>query len=79
VPNFVEIPRHITNMLKKYVVIKWSKEEKSAFQRIKQALVQASVLFSPDYAKEFFIFSFASKETIVVVILKKRKKGMNNP
>jgi hypothetical protein len=60
VPKFVEIIRPITNMLKTDVVIKWSLEEKSTFQRIKQDLVEAPVLVSPDYAKEFFIFSFAS-------------------
>jgi hypothetical protein len=79
VPNFVEIIRPITNMLKKYVVIKWSLEEKSTFQRIKQALVEAPVLVSPDYAKEFFIFSFASEETIVAVLLQKNEEGHEQP
>jgi hypothetical protein len=39
--NFVEILKPITNMLKKYAVIKWSLEEKSSFQTIKQYLVEA--------------------------------------
>jgi hypothetical protein len=79
VPNFVEILKPITNMLKKDVVIKWSLEEKSTFQRIKQALVEAPVLASPDYAKYFFIFSFASEETIVVVLLQKNGEGHEQP
>ena len=79
VPNFVEIIRPITNMLKKDVVIKWSLEEKSTFQRIKQALVEASVLVSHDYAKDFFIFSFAFEETIVVVLLQKNQEGHEQP
>jgi hypothetical protein len=69
VPNFAEILKPITNMLKKDDVIKWSPKEKSAFQRINQDLVEALILSSPDYAKGFFIFSFASEETIVVVRL----------
>jgi hypothetical protein len=60
VPKFAEIIKPITNMLKKYVVIKWSQEEKSAFQRIKQYLVESPVLVSPNYSKELFIFSFSS-------------------
>ena len=68
-PKFTEILKPITNMLKKDVVIKWSPEEKSPFQRIKQALVEAPLLAIPDYAKYFFIFSFASEETIVDVLL----------
>jgi hypothetical protein len=51
VPKFVEIIRPITNMLKKYIVIKWSQEEKSTFQRIKQALIEYPILVNPDYAK----------------------------
>jgi hypothetical protein len=79
VPNFVEIIRPITNMLKKYVDIKWSQEAKSSFQRIKKALVEAPVLVSPDYSKEFLIFSFSSEETIVVVLLQKNEEGHEQP
>jgi len=73
--NFVEILKPITNMLKKDVVLKWSLEEKSSFQTIKQDLVVAPVLAILDYAKYFFIFSFASEEMIVVVLLQKNEEG----
>ena len=66
-------------MLKKYDVIKWSQEEKLAFHRIKQGLVESHVLVIPDYAKEFFIFSFTSEETIIVVLLQKNQEGNENP
>jgi hypothetical protein len=79
VPNFVEIIRPITNMLKKDDVIKWSLEEKSVFHRIKKDLVAAPVLVIPDYSKECFIFSFASKETIVAVLLQKNEEGHEQP
>jgi hypothetical protein len=73
VPNFVEIIRPITNMLKKDVDINWTQEVGSSFQRIKQALIEAHVLVSPDYSKEFLIFSFSSEETFVVVLLQKNE------
>jgi hypothetical protein len=79
VPNFAEIIRPITNMLKKDGVIKWSQEEKSAFQRIKQYLVEAPILVNPDYGKEVFIFSFTSEETIVVVLLQNNEEGHEQP
>ena len=34
---------------------------------------------SPDYTKEFFIFSFSSEETIVVVLLQKNEEGHEKP
>jgi hypothetical protein len=42
-------------------------------------LVEAPVLVSPDYAKEFFIFSFASEETIAAVLLQKNEEGHEQP
>ena len=34
---------------------------------------------SPDYSKDFQIFSFASKDTIVEVLLQKNKEGQEQP
>jgi hypothetical protein len=79
VPNFAELLNPITNMLKKYVVIKWSLEENLSFQTIKQYLVEAPILAIPDYTKYFFIFSFASEETIVVVLMQKNEEGHEQP
>ena len=56
-------------MLKKDAKIKWTGEAKSSFERTKQTLIEATVLISRAYSKDFLIFSFASEETIVVVLL----------
>jgi hypothetical protein len=66
-------------MLENDVDIKWTHEARSSFQRINQTLMEAPVLVSPDYYKEFMIFSFASKETIVVVLLQKNEYGHEQP
>jgi len=42
-------------------------------------LVETHVLVSPDYAKELFIFSFTSEETIVAVLLQKNEEGHEQP
>jgi hypothetical protein len=42
-----------------------------SFNQIKRALTEAPVLISPDYSKDFLIFSFASFDTVVVVLLQK--------
>ena len=42
-------------------------------------MVEAHVLVSLDYAKEFFIFSFTSEETIVVVLLQNNEEGHEKP
>jgi len=66
-------------MLKKDAEIKWIPEDKEYFENIKQALVQALVLISPYYSKGFLIFSFASENNIVVVLLQRNEQGYEKP
>jgi hypothetical protein len=46
---------------------------------VKHALTQAPVLISPDYTKDFYLFSFASKHTIIAVLLQKNSEGYEQP
>ena len=45
----------------------------------KNAISISLVLISPDYSKEFEIFSFASEDTIAGVLLQKNKEGQEQP
>jgi hypothetical protein len=76
ISNFVELVKFITVMLRKWNEVKWTPEARSSFEQIKQALVDAPVLISLDYSKEFFIFSFSSNDTLVVVLLQNNLDGM---
>eukprot|EP00253_Pinus_taeda_P015822 PITA_15822 len=66
-------------MLKKDAKVKWSLETKQAFESIKTALTQTPVLTSPQFDKDFIIFSFASEHTIVAVLLQKDDQGNEKP
>ena len=65
IPNFAEIVKLITVMLKK----------REYFETIKHALIEAHVLVSLYYNKDFLTFSFALEDTIVVVLLQKNVEG----
>ena len=56
-------------MMKKGNEIKWAPEARQSFSEIKTALTQAHVLISPNFEKDFQIYSFASEHTIVGVLL----------
>ena len=71
--------RSITNMLKKEVGVKWTIQAKQSFELVKQALTQTPVLISPDFTKYFYIFSFAFKHTIAIVLLQKNDMGHEKP
>ena len=66
---------NITNMLKKYHEIKWTIEARRSFRDIKQAIIEAPVLVSPDFTKLFLIFSYASDHTIAGVLQQKNSQG----
>jgi hypothetical protein len=66
-------------MLRKGNEVKWTPEARSSFEQRKQAMTDAPVLISPDYSKEFFIFSFASNDTLVVFLLQKDSNGIEQP
>ena len=52
---------------------------KNSFEKIKIALTKAPVLISPNFTKEFLTFSFASEDTLVVVLLQTNKDGLEQP
>jgi hypothetical protein len=66
-------------LLKKDVEFKWNNDGKKSFEHIKDAIVVALVLVSLDYTKYFIIYSFASKDTIVGILLQKNDQGNEQP
>ena len=73
--NFSEIVKPLNCLLKKDVPFKWDNEGKLSFQHIKEEIAITLVLVNLDFAKDFIIFSFASKDTIVGVLLQKNDQG----
>ena len=79
VPSFAEILMNITNMLRKGHEIKWNTEAKESFREIKKAILEAPVLISPDFAKDFLVFSYAYEHTIAAVLLQKNEGNLEQP
>jgi hypothetical protein len=69
--NFVELTKHITAMLRKDSEVKWTEAARLSFNAIKEAITKSPVLINPNFSKVFYIFSFASSDTIAVVLLQK--------
>ena len=79
ISNFAELVKHITTMLRKGNKVRWTTEPRTSFDQIKRALTETPVLISPDYSKEFLIFSFASFDTVAAVLLQKNEEGQEQP
>ena len=79
IPNFAELVKHVTSMLKKGSEVKWMDAARKSFDSIKKDNMEAPTLSNPDYSKEFHIFSFASGDTLVVAQLQKDDEGSKHP
>ena len=79
IPNYVEIVKDITNILKKNNEVKWTVSTRFSFGQIKKAIFEALTLASPNYSLPFSIFSFASETTLTVVLLQKNINGDDQP
>ena len=69
----------LQKLLKKDAKFEWTDEGKDDFKSIKDAISRSPILISPDYSKEFQIFSFSSEDTIAGVLLQKNKEGHEQP
>jgi len=69
----------ITRMLRKDSDIKWTPEAKKSFKDIKRAILEAPVLVSPNFSKDFLIFSFALEHMVAGVLLQKNQEGDEQP
>lgn len=63
-------------MIKKDATYKWDKWEKGTFNQTMQAIVDAPTLFSPDYGKDFLLYTFTSDSSIVAVLNQKDNEGI---
>ena len=79
ISNLAELIRELNNMLRKDATLEWTVEAKQSFETIKEALTKAPVLISPDFNKDFIIFSFALEHTIAAVLLQNNKQGYKQP
>ena len=68
----------LQKLLNKDAKFAWVDEGKDDFKSIKDAISRFPVFISPDYSKEFHIFSFAWEDTIVSVLLQ-NNEGKEQP
>jgi hypothetical protein len=70
-PDFVEIIKPLQKMIHKDAEFKWDDERKGAFSNIKAAISRAPVLRSPDFNRDFFLYTFASDQSLAAVLTQK--------
>src|SRR5713226_4145338 len=71
VPDFAQIVKPLQQMVKQNALFKWTEIEKSAFSKIKTMVAHAPSLKSLDFDKDFIMYTFASDDSLAVVLNQK--------
>ena len=74
VPSFSEIVRPLRNMIKKDSSFSWGDREKKSFINIREAIAKAPALVSPDFRKDFILYTFASDISYAAVLTQKNQQ-----
>jgi len=67
--NYAKITKGFMRLLKDGVPFIWDEISQASFDALKQALISAPLLSSPDYSKDFRLYLVASESTIGVVLV----------
>jgi len=78
-PNYTEIIKEITRMLKKDEEEKWAEEAHESLSMIKRAFEEAHVFISLDHLKPFLFLSFAYPYIVDVALWQKNNEGHELP
>ena len=79
VPDFSQIIKPLQQMVKQSVQFKWTDVEKNAFIKIKKSIVHAPSLKSPDFEKDFILYTFTSDNSLAAMLTQKEDGGDEFP
>jgi hypothetical protein len=71
IPNYVELTKGFTRLLKKGYDFVWDDIANKAFKALKLTLTCTPLLFPPDYSRDYFLYLAALDSTIAMVLVQK--------
>ena len=71
VPSFSEMVRPLQNLIKKIIQYHWGPQEIKACDSIKKEIIDAPSLMSPDFSRDFTLYTFASNRSYATVLTQK--------
>lgn len=69
IPNFAYIVKPIHNLLKVNQTFIWNEQANNSFLKMKDTLSFAPVLATPNFSKDFIIYTNATKEAISAILM----------
>jgi hypothetical protein len=69
IPKYVELTKGFTWLLKKGYDFVWDDTANKAFESLKLTLTRTTLLFPPDYSRDYFLYLVSSDSTIDMVLV----------
>jgi hypothetical protein len=79
VPSFSEMVRPLHNLIKKDTQYHWGPLENQAFNSLKNAIIDAPSLMSPEFSQDFMLYTFASDRSYAAVLTQKNAENNEVP
>lgn len=79
VPNFSQIVLPLQTMIKKKSIFKWRHNEREAFDLIKEAIMNAPSLTTPNFSNHFILYTFDSQTSYVDVLTQLNDQQIEAP
>ena len=78
-PYFAQIVKPLHQMVKQSVQFKWNDIQKVSFKEIKKTIAHAPSLKSPNFEKDFILYTFALDNSFAAVPIQKGELGDEYP
>ena len=79
IPSFAEIVKPLQDMVKQKAEYKWEVAQREAFASIKEAIANSPSLMSPNFLKEFILYTFTIDTLYATVLTQKNQDGNEVP
>eukprot|EP00253_Pinus_taeda_P010376 PITA_10376 len=79
VPDFSRIVSPLQTMIKKNSNFRWGLDEHEAFNLIKQAIINAPSLATPNFSESFILYTFASEKSYAAILTQVNQEKAEAP
>jgi len=79
VPDFSRIISPLQNMIKNNSIFKWGQDDQESFSLIKQAIINAPSIATPNFSKPFTLYTFSSEKSYAAILTKANQEKAEAP
>jgi len=69
IPNYTEMAKGFTHLLKKGIPFHWDPVAQASFDALKDTFIRASLLYSPNYQNDYYMYLVTADTTISMVLV----------